>query len=80
MQSNLFTPDEKRVLQYLDKIVIWGGRYPVPKKQDPTRPVDIVCAEPPFIGSPTVLPIPAVRGIYDKAFEEMHRICTQYEH
>ncbi len=80
IREDLFTEDEKKVLQYLDKIVLWGGRYPVAKKQDPNRPIDIVCAEPPFIGTPTVLPIPTVNNIYIKALEELHRICTQYGH
>ena len=73
IRADLFNDDEKKVLQYLDVIIKWGGRYPVPKRAEPGRSPGFVCAEPPYIGATNMLPIPAVSGIYGKALEEMKR-------
>ncbi len=79
IREDLFNDDEKRVLQYLDVIIKWGGRYPVPKRVEPGRSSGFVCAEPPYIGARNILPIPAVSSIYEKALEEMRRVCSQYQ-
>jgi len=79
IRADIFNDDEKEVLQYLDIIIKWGGRYPVPKRQEPGRSSGFVCAEPPYIGSRNILPIPAVNSIYEKALEEMRRVCSQYQ-
>jgi len=74
IRSDLFTEDEKKVLHYLDRIVMWGGRYPVPKKREAKKheSIYLVCVEP--LDSP----IAAVRGIYDKARREMSEVCKRY--
>jgi len=72
IRDDFFTDVEKETLRYLDKVVVWGGRYPVPKRQDPVNPFDLVCVEP--ISSP----IPVIAGIYAKALSEMHRVGKEY--
>ena len=79
IRADLFNDDEKEVLKYLDIIIKWGGRYPVPKRQESGGSSGFVCAEPPYIGSRDTLPIPAVNSIYEKALEEMRRVCSQYQ-
>jgi len=79
IRADLFNDDEVEVLKYLDIIIKWGGRYPVPKRQEPGRSSGFVCAEPPCIGSRNTLPITAVKSIYEKALEEMWEVCSQYQ-
>jgi hypothetical protein len=71
IKEDLFSDEEMDMMQYLDKIVIWGGRYPVAKKYDPSHPHDLVCVEP------IVSPLETIENIYDKAIKELFKLFEQ---
>ncbi len=68
-----FSPNEKKVLNDLDEYILWGGRYPIPKKYKPYKPHSIKT-----IGdiSPSDEPIDIVNAIYKKSSDELSRLVS----
>lgn len=68
-----FGPEEKDTMDYLDDFITWAGRYPTPKRHDPSDPNGIKN----FLktSEPIEYPYQKIDSLYQKSMEELIRVC-----
>jgi hypothetical protein len=65
-----FSPDEKKVMAELDMHVLWGGRYPIPKRYELDKPFQVQ----PMV--PFEEHYKIIDRIYDEATKELNLLIS----